>query len=99
MTTSRTQSRFLNLVERVGNKLPDPVVLFLLAIAVVYLVSWFVAGSAIGANDPKTGKPLVVLNQFEAPTLITNLSMMVKNFAEFPPLGIVLVALLGVSVA
>jgi len=97
--TSTAQSRFLRTVERVGNLLPDPVVLFLLAIAVVYGLSWFLAGTSVGFKDPKTGEALVILNQFEPKTLIRNLSMMVKNFAEFPPLGIVLVALLGVSVA
>jgi aminobenzoyl-glutamate transport protein len=96
---SPSTSRFLRVVERVGNKLPDPVVLFLLAIVVVYLLAWSLQGTAVGASDPLTGKPLFVQSQFEAPTLIRNLSLMVKNFAEFPPLGIVLVALLGVSVA
>jgi aminobenzoyl-glutamate transport protein len=99
ITSSTRQSRFLSLVERVGNKLPDPVVLFLFAIAVVYVVSWALAGTDVGVTDPQTGQPRRIQNQFEAKPLIRNMSMMVRNFAEFPPLGIVLVALLGVSVA
>jgi len=35
--------RLLDLVERVGNKLPDPAVLFLIGMLLTWLLSWLLA--------------------------------------------------------
>ena len=42
--------RFLDLVERVGNKLPDPVVIFVIIIAVLMAVSALGAGMGVVGN-------------------------------------------------
>ena len=57
--------RFLNVVERVGNKLPDPVTIFVILWFVVMIISYFVAKSGVtaihpGQIDEATGKNLVV---------------------------------------
>jgi aminobenzoyl-glutamate transport protein len=44
-------------------------------------------------------QPIRVINQLSGTALATFLARMVKTFVEFPPLGVVLVALLGVGVA
>lgn len=33
-------ARFLNFVERVGNKLPDPAIIFLFAMLLIWFLSW-----------------------------------------------------------
>ena len=37
-------ARFLNFVERVGNKLPDPAIIFLFAMLLIWFLSWWFSG-------------------------------------------------------
>ncbi len=91
--------RALDVVERVGNKLPDPAVLFLLLTLAVWGVSWALSGVSFTELDPRSGDPLRVVNQLEGTALTTFMSKMVSTFVSFPPLGVVLVAMLGLGVA
>ena len=91
--------RALNLIERVGNKLPDPAALFLILLVVVWVVSAILSTMTFAEIDPRTGKALVINNQLSGAAIATFLSTMVTTFTSFPPLGVVLVALLGVGVA
>ena len=50
-------------------------------------------------KNPQTGQAIVVTNMLTLPQFAALLTNMVKSFVEFPPLGVVLVALLGVGVA
>ncbi|HSR69584.1 MAG TPA: AbgT family transporter [Acidobacteriota bacterium] len=96
---SGLMSRFLDTVEVLGNKLPDPSVLFLLALIITWILSWLLAGVAFTEIDPRTGQPLQVQNQLTGPALSTFLANMVTTFTGFAPLGVVLLAMLGVGVA
>ena len=94
--------RFLNVVERVGNKLPDPVTIFVILWFVVMIISYFVAKSGVtaihpGQIDETTGKNLVVkgVNLLSKEQLQLFLTNMVTNFTGFAPLGLVLVTMLG----
>jgi aminobenzoyl-glutamate transport protein len=49
--------------------------------------------------DPRTGEPIQVINLLTGPALAAFLSNMVTIFTSFAPLGVVLVAMLGVGVA
>jgi aminobenzoyl-glutamate transport protein len=91
--------RFLDVVERVGNVLPDPAVLFLIGLIVVWIASWLLSGVGFDVVDPRTGEPIVVANLLAGDALAAFFAGMVQTFASFPPLGLVLVALLGVGVA
>jgi aminobenzoyl-glutamate transport protein len=97
-------------VEWLGNKLPDPAVLFLIALLLTWLASAVLAPIQFTETDPRTvvkdasGKlvssaPIRVKNQLTGEALAGFLSKMVKTFTDFPPMGVVLVALLGVGVA
>ena len=92
-------ARSLDLIERVGNKLPDPVVLFLLLMVAAWLVSWWLSGVSFTEIDPRTGQPLQVNNQLAGAALTNFMAKMVGTFTSFPPLGVVLVAMLGLGVA
>jgi len=89
----------LNVIEKVGNKLPDPAVLFLILMFVVWILSAILSTMSFSEIDPRSGKALVINNQLSGTALATFLSTMVSTFTSFPPLGVVLVALLGVGVA
>ena len=89
----------LSWIETAGNKLPDPAVLFVLALGVTWALSAMLAPVAFAEIDPRTQEPLRVLNQLTGSSLASFLAGMVETFVRFPPLGVVLVALLGVGVA
>lgn len=91
--------RALGAVERIGNKLPDPAMLFVIALAITWALSALFSRMEFEVVDPRTSKALVVNNQLTGTALAAFLSGMVKTFVDFPPLGVVLVALLGVGVA
>lgn len=102
---------FLDSVEWLGNALPDPAVLFVVALLLTWGASAWLAPVEFADIDPRSlGKkdpagmslppePIRVKSQLTGSSLTTFLSRMVKNFTEFPPLGLVLVAMLGVGVA
>lgn len=92
-------NRFLNFIEVAGNKLPDPAVLFLLLMAAVWLLSWPLSTVSFDATHPITGTPIAVANQVNGTGIANLLTSMVKTFVNFAPLGVVLVALLGIGVA
>jgi aminobenzoyl-glutamate transport protein len=92
-------NRALNFIEVVGNKLPDPAMLFLLLMVVVWILSWFLSGVQFGAQHPSTGEAISISNLLTGEQLVAFLTSMVDTFTGFAPLGVVLVAMLGVGVA
>ncbi len=90
---------FLGLIERGGNALPHPASLFgILALSVLVL-------SLIGhlfdwhAVHPATGETVDTVNLLSKDGLHRILLEMVDNYTGFAPLGIVMVALLGIGIA
>jgi aminobenzoyl-glutamate transport protein len=95
----RVSYRFLARVEELGNRLPDPALLFLFAMLGVWALSWLLAGHEFSVPAQGGARELAVQNQLSGPSLATFLASMVKTFTGFAPLGLVLVAMLGVGVA
>ena len=91
--------RMLAAVERVGNKLPDPAVLFIGLLFIVWILSWLFSYVEFSVIDPRTNQALVVNNQLSGAALTAFFSSVVTNFSHFHPLGVVLVAMLGIGVA
>lgn len=92
-------SIFLNGVERVGNALPHPATLFgLFALSVLVLSAIF---SALGSSavHPGTGEVFEAVNLLSRDGVHMILTQMVDNFTSFAPLGIVIVAMLGIGLA
>ena len=92
-------ARLLNTVERVGNRLPDPVFLFLWLI--LGLIGLSLVGAALEwqAVNPVTGDTLVAQSLLSKENLERLMIGMPKTLAEFPPLGIVITIIYGASVA
>ncbi len=86
-------------VERVGNKLPDPTMLFVGLLFIVWILSWLLSYLSFELVDPRTSQPLVVNNLLEGARMTQWLSVLVTNFTHFHPVGVVLVAMLGIGVA
>jgi aminobenzoyl-glutamate transport protein len=91
--------RALAAVERVGNRLPDPAMLFVALLVIVWFLSWALSGIDFGVDDPRNGQPLVVRNLLSGQSFTAFLTVMVTNFTHFHPVGVVLVAMLGIGVA
>ena len=91
--------RFLGVIEVAGNKLPDPALLFVFALLIVWVLSAVLANVSFAEIDPRNGKPIQIQNLLTGTALAAFLANMVTVFVNFPPLGVVLVALLGVGVA
>lgn len=90
---------FLNFVERVGNALPHPATLFALfagSVLVLSLVAHLVEWNAI---HPVTKEVIEPVNLLSKEGIHRVLLEMVDNFTGFAPLGIVLVAMLGIGMA
>ncbi|MCH7536847.1 MAG: AbgT family transporter [Proteobacteria bacterium] len=90
---------FLGTVERVGNKLPDPAVLFIALLFFVWILSWLLSYMTFDVIDPRSGEALVIMNLLSGSAITEFLSVMVTNFSHFHPVGVVLVAMLGIGVA
>ena len=92
-------SKALNWVEIAGNKLPDPAMLFALLLAVIWAISWPLSGITFSAINPASGDAIQIVNLLTGAEIARFLSTMVTTFTGFAPLGVVLVAMLGVGVA
>jgi para-aminobenzoyl-glutamate transporter family len=92
-------NRFLDWIERVGNKLPDPAILFFVLMLIVWILSAWLSTMTFSEIDPRSNAPIQIQKLLTGTSLAAFLSNMVTVFTSFPPLGIVLVAMLGVGVA
>lgn len=100
-------TRFLDIVEWLGNLLPHPVTLFALFALAVVLLSGLLGALDVSVPDPRpegaAGRAadgmIRVVSLMNAEGLRMIVQNLVTNFTGFVPLGTVLVALLGVGVA
>lgn len=89
----------LDIVERQGNKLPQPVTLFVILIFIVLIASLIAGSLGVSAVHPGTGKEISAVNLLTGEGIARIFTQMVKTFTDFPPLGLVLVVMLGIGVA
>ncbi|MWV29148.1 AbgT family transporter [Aurantiacibacter rhizosphaerae] len=100
-------TRFLDGVEWLGNLLPHPVTLFALLALGIVLLSGLMGWMGVAVQDPRpAGSPNVAEDgMIRAVSLVNGdgvrriFTGLVDNFTSFAPLGVVLVAMLGVGVA
>ena len=96
---NQSLSRFINIVEKGGNALPHPAALFGIFALIVLGVSF--VGYYLGWQgiNPANGETIKVINLISEDGLHRILLEMVENYVGFAPLGIVMVALLGIGIA
>lgn len=98
-TASAKNSSWLDKIETVGNKLPDPALLFFILLLIVWVCSAIFSQLTYSHIDPRSGEAIVINNLLTGESLTWFTSNMVKTFVGFHPLGVVLVAMLGIGVA
>jgi len=92
-------TRALDRVERVGNALPDPITLFVILSLLVVVASWLATLAGVAAAHPSSGEMITPVNLASAAGVRRMLTEGVRNFTAFPPLGLVIVVVIGIGVA
>ncbi len=98
-------NRWLNGIEAVGNKLPHPIALFAIFCLFIIAVSAICAALGVSATGNLISNGEMKETTVTAVSLLTKdgmayiFSHAVSNFTSYAPLGMVLVAMLGVGVA
>lgn len=96
---ANTLPRWLSWIERTGNRLPHPTLLFVWLCILLWPLSALLEALSWQGLHPATGEPLVVTSLASAEGLNFQITHLVSNFTGFAPLGIVLVAMLGIGIA
>ncbi len=91
--------RILDRIEKTGNRLPHPATLFVIFALMVAVISDIIHRLGITATHPGTGKLIEAVSMLNSEGLRFMYSKATDNFVYFPPLGIVLVAMIGIGVA
>ncbi|WP_371390263.1 AbgT family transporter [Sporosarcina sp. OR05] len=91
--------KFLDIVEKIGNKLPDPFALFVGLAVLMIIVSWIFSLFNASVVHPGKGEVLPIKSLISAEGLQFILTSMLDNFTGFAPLGLVVVMMLGVGLA
>lgn len=97
----------LDVIERVGNKVPHPVVIFVLLIGLVIVLShvFYLIGASVTYQAVNPETDAVEETTTTARSLLTAdgirfmYSGVVQNFMNFTAVGVIIVAMLGVGVA
>jgi aminobenzoyl-glutamate transport protein len=92
-------NKFITIVEKGGNALPHPAALFgiiALITLVISAIGYYLGWQGI---NPANGETIRVINLLSIDGLHRILLEMVDNYTGFAPLGIVMVAMLGIGIA
>jgi aminobenzoyl-glutamate transport protein len=91
--------RLLDWVEHLVNKLPDPFFIFIFFSVIIIFVSYFASAAGVFVVNPGTGEKVFAENLLSLNYFVKMHTDLIQNFVGFPPLGVVFVALIGISVA
>lgn len=97
MSTPNTS--WLDRIEKLGNRIPHPTLLFVYLSLLVVLLSWLLSSSGLSSTHPVSGASIEVVNLVSREGLQRILTEAVSNFTSFAPVGTVLVAMLGIGIA
>lgn len=97
-THHNTPHPWLKRLETLGNALPNPAILFLMLLILLAVISYIMQLFDLTALDPKTQDVIHIKSLISAEGLDWLLSNLIKNYINFPPLGMILVLTLGLGV-
>lgn len=99
MTKPSLFARFLDKIEHWGNKLPDPVMIFVGLCVIIILASGLLSALNVSAYNPVTKDTIHVVNLLTLHGFTEIVTKATTNFTSFPALGMVLVVMFGIGVA
>lgn len=89
---------FYNAVEKIGNKIPNPMIFFLWFCILIIVTSAVCSIAGISAINPVTGEKAEVYNLLSREGIARMLTSMVSNFQSLSVLGPVLTCMFGVGI-
>jgi aminobenzoyl-glutamate transport protein len=92
-------SKSLDYIEVIGNRLPHPATIFALLAVLVILLSAFTHLAGTTAVHPVDGSIVGVNSLLSADGIRWMYTNLLANFLRFPPLGYVLVVMIGIGLA
>lgn len=98
-TTAKKSGGVLGFIERVGNKLPHPYILFLWLCLILAVVSFICAQTGVSVINPTTGEEVFAQNLLSRDGLVWLLDNLLKNFQNFSALGLVLAMQMAIGFA
>lgn len=102
---NKNSGSILGFIEKFGNKLPNPTMLFVYLSVITILLSFVLERLRVGVSYQaiKDGQisqlSASVVNLLSADSIRTFVSSVLKNFTGFYPLGVVFAIILGIGVA
>ena len=88
-----------SLIERIGNSLPHPFLIFCYLALTIIALSALLAVQGVGVSHPSTGEWVTVKSLVSREGLQWILTSALDNFVGFKPLGLVLAMTLGIGLA
>lgn len=98
MEETKKSGGFLNTIERVGNALPHPFILFLYLVVALVVIAAVLSAMGVSATNPTTGDVVVVKSLLTRDGMTWILNSLLKNFSGFAALGIVLAMQMAIGV-
>jgi aminobenzoyl-glutamate transport protein len=92
-------SKSLDYIELVGNKLPHPATIFAMLAGLVVVISTLTYYLNVTAVHPVDGSLVSVSNLLSGDGIRWMYTNILNNFLRFPPLGYVLVVMVGIGLA
>ena len=99
MAKERKTGGVLGTIERVGNMLPHPFILFLYITGGLAILSAVLALAGVSAVNPTTGETVAVQSIISRDGLVWIVENMLLNFSNFAPLGLVLAMQMAIGLA
>lgn len=89
-STAKKTGGVLGFIERVGNKLPHPFILFLWLCLILGVVSLICGAAGVSVINPTTGEEVVAQSLISKDGFVWLLNNLLKNYQSFSALGLVL---------
>ncbi|GFI09805.1 p-aminobenzoyl-glutamate transport protein [Lachnospiraceae bacterium] len=98
-TAKKKGFHVLDAIEKVGNKLPHPYILFLWLCLILAVISCICGLTGVSVVNPTTGDTVAANNLLSRDGLVWLLQNMLSNFQSFAPLGLVLAMQMAIGFA
>ena len=91
--------KFFTCIERIGNKIPNPFLLFVWLIVILMIATALISYLGLAVKNPVNGEMVTVRNLLSVEGLQWIFPNIIKNFSGFTPLGSILALVLGAGLA
>ncbi|MGE9551734.1 p-aminobenzoyl-glutamate transporter [Erwinia amylovora] len=98
-TAGKSPGKIFSWIERIGNKVPNPFLLFVYLIVVLMVATAVLSWLNVPVKNPANGEMIHVKNLLSVAGLQWILPNIIKNFSSFAPLGSILALMIGAGLA